>query len=200
MNDEWAVMKAIFDEYGMRNFFYDKTPEGQARERNREIVMQIQDLWYDEGARAWERLHVKGTTKQGQDLERADGSHNASRDDVPWQMDIFALIGLLRTLVTKKETEPSDDLVHLPVVCCGCWDHTDGRHTHIQESMVEVALKQELSRQVMVGKHKKNSELPAEVTDLNVMRIVDLVEQLTGLPDGQGGLVEKLIPGTARSC
>jgi hypothetical protein len=104
-------MKAIFDEYGMQNYFYDKTPEGLARERNREIILQIQDLWYDEGARAWERHHVKGATKEAQDLERADGSRGNIRTDSPWQMDIFALLALLRTLVTKKETEPSDTLV-----------------------------------------------------------------------------------------
>jgi uncharacterized protein YkvS len=46
-----------------------------------------------------------------------------------------------------------------------------------------------------VGKDKKKRE-PADLGELNVMRIVDLVGQLTGLSDGQGGLVEKLIPGS----
>ncbi|ELR17079.1 uncharacterized protein ACA1_057110 [Acanthamoeba castellanii str. Neff] len=173
LNDEWSVMKAIFDEYGMQNYFYDKTPEGLARERNREIILQIQDLWYDEGARAWERYHVKGATKEAQDLERADRSRG-NRIDIPWQMDIFALLALLRTLVTKKETEPSDTL----------------------EATVEAELKQELARQVAVGKDKKKRE-SADLGELNVIRIVDLVGQLTGLSDGQGGLVEKLIPGSA---
>jgi hypothetical protein len=60
---------------------------------------------------------------------------------------------------------------------------------------VEAELKQELARQVAVGKDKKKRE-SADLGELNVMRIVDLVGQLTGLSDGQGGLVEKLIPGS----
>lgn len=116
-------------------------------------------------------------------------------------MDIFALLALLRTLVTKKETEPSDTLVRRT------WYHysSDISHrfflgvrlycTRGQEATVEAELKQELARQVAVGKDKKKRE-PADLGELNVMRIVDLVGQLTGLSDGQGGLVEKLIPGS----
>ena len=63
-----------------------------------------------------------------------------------------------------------------------------------QEATVEAELKQELARQVAGGKDKKKREA-ADLGELNVMRSVDLMGQLTGLSDGQGGLVEKLIPG-----
>ena len=143
---------------------------------------------------------MKGTTKEAQDLERADGSRGNIRTDIPWQMDIFALLALLRTLVTKKETEPSDTLVRRT------WLLLDSDISHTvffvrlhctrgQEAAVEAELKQELARQVAVGKDKKKRE-PVDLGELNVMRIVDLVGQLTGLSDGQGGLVEKLIPGS----
>jgi hypothetical protein len=140
LNDEWSVMKGIFDEYGMQNYFYDKTPEGLARERNREIILQIQDLWYDEGARAWERHHVKGTTKEAQDLERADGSRGNIRTDIPWRMDIFALLALLRTLVTKKETEPSDTLVRRT------WYHYSSTLTSLTVLLVCVSIVREARR------------------------------------------------------
>lgn len=109
LSDEWPFLQQIFDEYGLRNNFYEATTEGIARTRNREIVLQLQDVWFEEGMRLWERAYAQDLmTREEQDMERAAGTRHRATS---WRMDIFSLLQVLRDLLNKRNVQSSEDWV-----------------------------------------------------------------------------------------
>lgn len=110
-NDEWEVMRAIFDEYGMRNYFYEKTPEGVMRSNNRAVLFQLQDLWYEEGLRLWNRLSgAHSSSREGHDLERAEGRVTHVKK-TGWKMDIFSLLQVLNDLMNSHHDQELNEEV-----------------------------------------------------------------------------------------
>lgn len=97
LNEEWTMMENILREYGMRNLFYEKTEKGLSRTRNRQIVMQIQDLWYEEGARVVAIIQAQRTTR--------DHDPEIAQSRSTWKMDIHALLSLLRGILSTRQSQ-----------------------------------------------------------------------------------------------
>ncbi len=116
---EWPEIQKIFEDFEMTNWFYDEG-QGAIRQRNIELLLQIQDLFYEQGRRVWEeqRRPREGTESDGRAMKRGKGKEEKKE----WKMDVVRLIDVLSEWAASQEsTEPKVSLSPppLPNICCG---------------------------------------------------------------------------------